>query len=105
MRGRKSEMLTDPYRPSARCKRQTSAAKHLGRAFELFLDTRREWGWDCLVASTWHRAHPLSALEAKLLSIIDVVAWNLRMVKNELYIFRQDETFFHSFCLHLPHAR
>ena len=44
-------------------------------------------------------------LRVKLLLIVDVVASNFWLVKNELYISRQDETFFHSFLVYLPRAR
>ena len=90
--------------PNAKQAQQSMLNVRLRREFEPFERTRRSgWRWDCLVASTWHRAHPSVAPRVKLLSIVDV-AWNLWMVENEFYISRQDESFFHSFSVHLPRA-
>ena len=72
------------------------------RAFE---HTRSRGGWDCPFASTWHRAHPLLTVRAKLLTIVDVVVWDFWMVTNGLSISRQDKTYFHSFFVYLRHVR
>ena len=74
----------------------------LRRAFER--TRRRQWGWDCPFTSTCHRVHPSLALGAKLLSIVDIVAWDFWVVNNGLHISKRDKAFFHSFFVYLRHA-
>ena len=67
-------------RTISRHKCQTSAAKYVELASPTGIRAHEE-GWDCPFTSTWHRAHPSLALGAKLLSIVDIVAWDFWVVK------------------------
>ena len=95
------------FATNAKQVQQSMLNVHSRRVFGLFGHTRgRGWGWDCAFTSTCHGAHLSLALgAAKLLSIVDVVAWDFWVVKNEVHISRQDKTFFHTFFVYLRHVR